>query len=464
MKTPYLDYDGMFSDWYAVDRDGYLGLFKTGDNGVMPVQSPHYWDAHLSECLAQITPGLKRLYLPETLIENILQKCNMEMIENIIRHKNISDCMILLADGKTWEDLAFEAYFANSKNEWNHEYAVSLSPDIPLFWISKQGINKPFEAAKRNKIIIAGCKVNLDKDLIYHYSGCYTQYTREYVPQIPLHISQLSEEAQSQLPKLEVSFKDPAFVQMLAYVPVKSFFDIKFDIEEYHTVKNIDGATYALLPISETEDAWCLMDEIVDMCPLPQTEEDEEKLNVIVQKMLAETGKKPRMLKYEYAVSPEMYNELQTLKDFVQFVYNNMSEEWKSDEKNIQQIGEIIRLIETIDRHHNKYWSIEFKIYDDENIRHPENTIQAKTWKVCFYSKNMTLEISNEIHRYYYSQNGEQCVYSGFPEILTEYCFGALNIKPEERGGGISDFIADVFQYKSYMTETLRNKQLTIKI
>jgi hypothetical protein len=296
-----------------------------------------------------------------------------------------------------------------------------------------------------------------------------------------LNISQLSEEAKAKIPRFDVSFKDAPIVQVLAYVPVKTYGDI--DTEPYPT-EEIDGAYYSLLPISETEEAWCLIDDAVNILPFSNTKEEWEKHNALLQKTLEEANKRPRMLKRHYLVSPELYNELQALKDFVQFVYDDMSEEWKSNEENIQKTKEIIRLIETIDRHHNKNWLIRYEVRDESAIKHPNDTMKANTWEVSFDGKDMELRIHTDtrchlcwedrhstyqFELYSYLDDERKLVHEIEKQISTNiyFCFDDT-IKKKSEGEGernLSDFIADVLQYKSHMPATsLYNKQLTIEI
>jgi hypothetical protein len=458
----------MDTDWFAVDKDGNIGLFDSCAEGVVPIRCPEYWRGFLRECTEEITPGLKRLYLSEKLIEEILKHSKMEAIEiygDHIESVKTNNCVIMLAKDKTWEDLGFEEYFANPQDE--EDFAVSLSPDIPLFWIDTWETNimdRFIEAVEKGVIAAVGDidrwieNENLDEVLVYRYTngwgGCATPYSRERAPQIPLNISQLSEEAKAKIPRFDVSFKDAPIVQALAYVPVKTWRDI--DTRDYPTEK-IDGAHYSLLQISETEEAWCLIDDMVNILPSSYTEEEQEKHNALLQKTLEEADKRPRMLKCHYAVSPELYNELQALKDFVQFIYDDMSEEWKSNEENVQKTKEIIRLIETIDRHHNKRWLIRYRV----SIKHPNDTFKAYTWEVSFDEKKMRLYI----YCYYFGWKGDHYLSQDRTSTNFHFCFDDISKQKSEGVGSLSDFIANVLQYKSHIPATSSlSKQLTIEI
>jgi hypothetical protein len=276
----------MDTNWFAVDKDGNIAFFKTGFNGNLPLQIPEetfFREFFMKYCIP-ITPGLKQLFLKEENIEKILKKCNTEILTEIIDNEEevAEGHVVLLNEGKTWEDLDLEIVFA----EEEYDFALLLSPKMPLFLLTDMyDIRQKLIKAIKNNIIIKACEVEFyieDGDEVSENRigltdlGAYVYDHNEYdettepyhtiaSPQEmpPLNISQFLPETKDNIPNFkEISFEERKLLQPLEFVPCKTYG--KF----YVPHKEVNGADYVLLQVSENEKAYCLLNS--DGSDMPQ--------------------------------------------------------------------------------------------------------------------------------------------------------------------------------------------------
>jgi len=103
----------MDTDWFAVDKDGNIAIFDSGQEGAVPIEfeketfSLDLLRTH-TELLSH-SSVLRKLYLDEKAIENLLHKCSVKILQEIKTGEFAVDgCIVLLNEGKKWEDLQLE--------------------------------------------------------------------------------------------------------------------------------------------------------------------------------------------------------------------------------------------------------------------------------------------------------------------------------------------------------------------
>ena len=257
----------MDTDWFAVDKDGNIGFFDSGSGGVVPIQI-------VSEDLSfdlfykyakPVSKGLRELLLDETTIQNLLSKCTAEAVEEICIDSFVfcEGCLLLLNEGKTWEDLEMADYYAQS----TQEFALLLSRDIPLYMLSGiynncdilvNAVKKNVVAKARafelydNIVDTALCELG---GFVYTYDDDWSNepYMRLNIPEQPLHITQFNIPETEPIPNFsDISFKDKKYIHPMEYMSSKSY-----DIYDHATQEWSDKG-YAVVNITDKEWAYCL--------------------------------------------------------------------------------------------------------------------------------------------------------------------------------------------------------------
>ncbi len=270
----------MDTDWFAVDKDGNVAIFDSGENGAVPIEIENqtYKLELFGKYAKPITPILKQLYLDEKAIENILQKCDVDTLHSIISDKYAVDgCIFLLNEGKKWEDLDFERVLSKEKS-YDDDAVLCLSENMPLYLISNiYYIREEFIEAIKNKTIIKACNFStLDDDddgftgagkkdlgLFFYDHDNYDWRTKPYykvhTPEIPLKATQIAPDLENKIPHLkEISFENQQLIQPMEFLSCNSYVEGDTDKIGYGKVfSSDDQEVYCLLSISDQ--IWNLM-------------------------------------------------------------------------------------------------------------------------------------------------------------------------------------------------------------
>ena len=256
----------MDTEWFAVDRDGNIAVFKSWSEGAVPIDIER--DTHRLELFEKyttsITPVLKQLYFDEKVVENLVQKCKTDTLRQIIEDEYAVDgCILLLSEGKTWEDLNFE----NAINKEQGDFALCLSPNIPLYLISDiYHFRDEFIAAIKSKVIAKACNFTTvwdDEDgfegigvrdlgiFFYDHDSndwCTEPYYKVHTPEIPLKANQFAPNLADKIPNLkELSFENQNLIQPMEFSNCNSYV--------YDDIK--DG--YAKVTSSDNKKVYCLL-------------------------------------------------------------------------------------------------------------------------------------------------------------------------------------------------------------
>ena len=260
----------MDTEWFAVDKNGNIGVFDSGPEGAVPIENKQGncedWLMLLYEYATPITPALKQLYLNEKTIERLLHKCNVITLERILTQELIYEgYILLLSEGKTWVDLNFEHILIKE-----HIFAFCLSPVIPLYFFPDiYNIEQELYAAIRNKIIAKACCIYIrliDKDswdeaelgisdlglYLYESNVSGTEpYVRISSPEFPLKANQISPNLADKIPYFkEISFENQNFIQPMEFKTCC----LRYENEEAETIKitaSNKKEVYCLNPVND---------------------------------------------------------------------------------------------------------------------------------------------------------------------------------------------------------------------
>jgi hypothetical protein len=263
----------MDTDWFAVDKDGNVAVFDSGQEGAVPIEieSQTFWLELFEKYAKPITPILKQLYLGEKTIENILQKCDVDTLHRIISDEYAVDgCIFLLNEDKKWEDLDFERVLLKEKSF--EDTVLCLSENMPLYLMSDiYVIRKEFVDAIKNKIIIKACNFSIfyddedgltgvgkkDLGLFFYDHDSHDWRTEPYykvlTPEIPLKASQIAPDLKDKIPHFkEMSFENQYWIQPMEFFSCNSYVEGDTDKIGYGKVTSSDNQEeYCLLPISD---------------------------------------------------------------------------------------------------------------------------------------------------------------------------------------------------------------------
>lgn len=269
----------MDTDWFAVDKDGNIAIFDSGEEGAVPIEIENqtFWLELFEKYAKPITPILKQLYLDEKTIETILQKCGVDTLHKIISYEYAVDgCVFLLNEDKKWEDLDFERVLLKEKSF--DDIVLCLSENMPLYLISNiYYIRKEFIEAIKNKIIIRACNFSTyegdedgftgvgkkDLGLFFYEHDNHDWGTEPYykvlTPEIPLKATQIAPDLEDKIPHFkEISFENQYWIQPMEFSSCSSYVEEDKDKIGYGKVTSSDNQEeYCLLPISDQ--IWNLM-------------------------------------------------------------------------------------------------------------------------------------------------------------------------------------------------------------
>ena len=258
----------MDTDWFAVDKDGNVAVFDSDQEGAVPIEIEGQTNRlELFEKYATpITPVLRRLFLDEKVVENILQKCDYVTLIQIMEKEYFTEgCIVLLNEGKKWEDLNFEEKISKEKSD----FAICLSQNIPLYLISGiYSIRNELIAAIKNKVIIQACKFDRYSETcyegvgigdlgIYVYDHEYPDgrtepYCNAHTPEFPLKANQIAPDLAEKIPHFkEITFEHQYYIQPMEFFSCESY-GLHYEAKnEYAKVTSSDKEkVYCLLPVS----------------------------------------------------------------------------------------------------------------------------------------------------------------------------------------------------------------------
>jgi hypothetical protein len=259
----------MDTDWFAVDKDGNIAVFDSGEDGAVPIEiesQTHRFEL-FEKYTTPITPGLKQLYLDEKVVENLLQKCNVGTLGQIMEDKFAVDgCILLLNEGMKWEDLNFEKVFAKD----GCDFALCLSPKTPLYLISNTyGIREELIKAIRNKVIAKAYNFSTvwdDEDgfegtgvrdlgifFYEHDDWCTKPYCKKNTDEIPIKANQFAPNLADKIPYFkDIAFENQYYIQPMEFFSCNSYMSKDEFQNGYVKVTSSDNQEeYCLLPISD---------------------------------------------------------------------------------------------------------------------------------------------------------------------------------------------------------------------
>ena len=259
----------MDTEWFAVDKNGNIAVFDSGQEGAIPLEFDRQmiWIELLEKYTIPISPVLKQLYLDEKMIEVLLQKCDVNTLQQIVENEfAVEGCIVLLNEGKKWEDLNLENALANEKED----FALCLSPKLPLYLLSDiYNVRIDFIAAVKNNVIAKACnlKVIWDEDekgvgkrdlglyLFDHDNNDWRTepYYRIDTPEVPLNASQFVPNLINKIPHFkDIEFENQYCLQPMEFVSCETYLNKDEFENEYAKVKSSDNKeAYCLLPVSD---------------------------------------------------------------------------------------------------------------------------------------------------------------------------------------------------------------------
>ncbi|MDD4149259.1 MAG: hypothetical protein PHE33_04465 [Bacteroidales bacterium] len=255
----------MDSQWFAVDKDGNIGFFETGQSATMPIQFDleGNWKDFIKEHTCKISKGLHKLVINESLVNDILSKCKEENVEKLVKNAEEDyfyfEGFIVLNDKVEWQDLMFEESLAND----DYEFAILVSEDQKLYYISgvydfEEIFISVLKAGKIKSCVMTDLSFPYDprfniEGLDMIYLGGYEYMSQEWSrlpykrisnPENTLNISQLNPETLHKLVRFDnISFKDYPNLQPIEFIPC-----ISYDLE----VCDLENG-YAKLILSDNE-------------------------------------------------------------------------------------------------------------------------------------------------------------------------------------------------------------------
>jgi len=264
----------MDTNWFAVDKDGNVAVFDTGQEGVVPIQYAkgiHIFD-FLENFTKRIANGLHELLLCNEQVDSIIDKCCADAINKVINEKTeygaYFEGFFQLSAGSSWEDLNLNDVLKNSK----HTFIIRFSHQKQLYFVFDiKEIENEFLAAIEKGIIIKGkyallyeyeederFKYLSQKDLgLIKYEADMSPrnpYERKVIPDNILHVSQLSAEASKKLLTFnDFSFREMPYIQPLEFTSCEGYglYFLTFDTIDYYlnqgyaNVKLSDNMQYA---------------------------------------------------------------------------------------------------------------------------------------------------------------------------------------------------------------------------
>jgi hypothetical protein len=268
----------MSTAWYIVDEDGNVGIMDFDDNGPIPYEiGEHIIEELVIGVDTSANEEDLRVELTDDQIYEILGKpCSADKIW-------WSVCVIQIYPERTDEFLSIAKTDKNfietciSKKLGIYQidavdYVTDDNKIIPnslLDYIIGLGIIKRVYKSLDFIDLLddstPDCQCSFESLPYYIYAQPYDPGDMQelrIVPKHPVQIAQLPTALQNKVIRIPVKFKDTKYLQIARWVPC--YGNIGDDIEAY-------GCGYALLPVRNDEEAYCLTD-ILSSVPTPYDE------------------------------------------------------------------------------------------------------------------------------------------------------------------------------------------------
>jgi hypothetical protein len=276
----------MMTAWYIVDEDGNVGIMDFNDDGPIPYEiGEHSIEELVIGVDASANEEDLRIELTDDQIYEILGKpCNTgddwstnciiqiypEQIDEFLSIANTDKSFIENCISKRLGIYKINGVEYITTNRTNsNETEVELVDVIPkpvLNVIIERGIIK--HVYKYFSFFISDDiddSMSFDSLPYYIYAQPYDTQDLQVLrilPKHPVKINQLPTALQNKVIRIPVKFKDTKYLQIARWVPC--YGNIGDDIEAY-------GCGYALLPVRNDEEAYCLTD-ILSSVPTPYDE------------------------------------------------------------------------------------------------------------------------------------------------------------------------------------------------
>jgi hypothetical protein len=241
-STEILDYPAahsMDTDWFAVDADGYVAMFSSGEGGAVPADALRSVDG--LDCLfAEIakeyahhtievdTPGellLTRSITPESTVN----------IANSVYRGNVCSLLLLLESDELIPQLGVETIDTGYIVRFAGERAIVYVSQCPLANLQQLIVD-------RQALVLQSVFGNFDYSLAArfgffeyeHDSHTLIPYERKHVPQYPLKLADLPDRLQIRILEAgidRIRFAESASVQPLEHTPCDAWGDTDYWID-----------------------------------------------------------------------------------------------------------------------------------------------------------------------------------------------------------------------------------------
>lgn len=150
------------------------------------------------------------------------------------------------------------------------------------------------------------------------------------------------------------------------------------------------------------------------------------------------------------------YNELQKLKEFVNFV----AQFPQADQNCKANAEKIIHFIENIHKQKSvSSWSVVFNVWDGDGVINETNPgVYLRAWSIDFERDEITVEIET-MHTDTTRHYGDDFYYHGMIILSKDYTGERLYL-----GEGLQLFVDDAKNYRKYMNEVLNEIDVDIYI
>jgi hypothetical protein len=240
--TEIIDYPAahsMDTTWFAVDADGHIGIFDTGEGGAVPEDA--WRDGYgLEMLLTEIakdyedrtivvaTPG-------DILLAELTAKALTEDIDRVVYNGNVYQLILHLESDRIIPELGIEALDGN--------YIVRFAGEKTIVYISEISLASLQKLITERKVL-AGKSLysNYDYSLTAlcgffeyeHNNHILTPYDRTHIPQYPLKLADLPDRLQLQIIAAgidRVKFAESELIQPIEHVPCSAWGNVDYWID-----------------------------------------------------------------------------------------------------------------------------------------------------------------------------------------------------------------------------------------
>lgn len=248
-STEILDYPAahsMDTTWFAVDAEGYIAMFDTGEGGAVPEDALRGEDG-LDILLEEIAKDrVGKLIKVDTPGMSLLSELTWEELNKRAKEPGLAyNVLLLLASDRAIPILRVE--------EIEDNYIVQFAGDPIIVYLGKCQASD-LQKLIDNKQVLAGKSIYWDFDRhiaslcgLYEYehnSHSLIPYNRRYIPQYPLKLENLPERLQTKIIEAgidRVKFAESELVQPLEHTPCNAWGNTDYWIDTQgveHTPEN----------------------------------------------------------------------------------------------------------------------------------------------------------------------------------------------------------------------------------